>query len=363
MKFSFLAVTMASLSWPSTGSSAAETQPQAIPAVKNVRVLATGGTIAGAGQASGSSYRAGVVAIDDILRTVPGLSEIANISAEQVANVGSYDMDEGLWLKLLGRVEAALADPQISGVVITHGTDTLEETAFFLSLVLPSAKPVVVVGSMRPGTATSADGPENLLDAVRVASADESRNRGVLVVMNDTIFDPASVTKVDVQRVNAFAAPGRGPIGEALTRRPRFFASAVPRDAAFSIVSGNLPRVAIAYAYAGVRADDVRGAAKGAKGLVFAGVGAGGFSAPARRTVKELTSKGLPVVRVARQGNGDVRVRESTTGDLSEQALGTIAGRELTPAKARILLMLALQTARNSAALQSLFDQYGTGRR
>lgn len=362
-KFSLLTVALASFSWLTASDSAAQPQLQHISTVKNVRVLATGGTIAGAGQASGSSYRAGVVAIGDILRTVPGLNDIANISAEQVANVGSFDMDEGLWLKLLGRVEAALADPQVSGVVITHGTDTLEETAFFLSLVLPSAKPVVVVGSMRPGTAVSADGPQNLLDAVRVASADQARNRGVLVVMNDTIFDPASVTKVDVRRVNAFAAPSRGPVGEALTDHPRFFANADPHKARFSIVSRDLPRVAVAYAYAGVRGDDIRAAAMGAKGVVIAGVGAGAFSANAGRTVKELTSRGISVVRTARQGNGDVWVRDPAMGDLSDKALGTIAGRELTPAKARILLMLALQTPHNGEELQSLFDRYGTGRR
>ncbi|MBL8267471.1 asparaginase domain-containing protein, partial [Steroidobacter sp.] len=179
-------------------------QPQPVAAPKNVRLLATGGTIAGAGQGTSASYRAGVVPIDDILRAVPGLAEIANVSAEQVANVGSYDVDEAVWRKVLDRVQAALSAPEISGVVITHGTDTLEETAFFLSLTTPSTKPVVVIGSMRPGTAISADGPQNLMDAVRVASSDQARDRGVLVVMNDTIFDSAAVTKMDVRRVNAF---------------------------------------------------------------------------------------------------------------------------------------------------------------
>jgi len=280
-----------------------------------------------------------------------------------VANVGSYDMDEVLWLTLLQRTQTALSDPQVSGVVITHGTDTLEETAYFLSLVLPSTKPVVVVGSMRPGTAVSADGPQNLLDAVRVASADQARNHGVLVVMNDTIFDAASVTKVDVRRVNAFAAPTRGPVGDVLTDSPRFFANAAPQDAAFPIASKKLPRVAVAYAYAGVRGDDIRSAAKGAKGLIIAGVGAGAFSASARGAVQELTSKGIPVVRTARQGIGDVWINVPTMGDVSDRALGTIAGRELTPAKARILLMLALQTPRDRDELQSMFDRFGTGGR
>lgn len=330
-----------------------------VPPTKTVRLLATGGTIAGAGQGPGASYRAGVVPIGDILRAVPGLGDVANVTAEQIANVGSYDVDETIWRKLLDRIQVALSDPQVSGVIITHGTDTLEETAYFLSLATPSTKPVVVVGSMRPGTAVSADGPQNLLDAVRVATADDARNRGAMVVMNDTIFDPRSVTKFDVRRVNAFAAPSRGPIGDVLTERPRFFAQAEPHDAALPVKGDTLPRVAIAYGYAGVRAEDIRAAASGARALVIAGVGAGSLSAGARQAVKELTAAGIPVVRTARQGVGDIWYNPAATGDLSDDALGTIAGRELTPAKARILLMLALQTPRSRNDLQALFDRYG----
>jgi len=344
-------------------ATAAAAQPRAAAPIPNVTLLATGGTIAGAGEGSSASYRAGVVPIEDILRAAPGLAEIAHVSAEQVANVGSYDVDEAVWRKLLSRIQAATADPNVSGVVITHGTDTLEETAYFLSLVLPSAKPVVLVGSMRPGTAVSADGPRNLLDAVRVAGADQARNRGVMVVMNNTIFDPWSMTKVDVRRVNAFAAPSRGPVGQVLNDAALFYAGAAPHGAAFPIVSPELPRVAIAFAYAGIQGDDIRAAAKGAKALVIAGAGAGSFSASARAAVRELTAAGLPVVRTARQGIGDVWINPPSMGDLSDQSMGTIAGRELTPAKARILLMLALQTSRSKVELQGLFDRYGRGGR
>jgi L-asparaginase len=343
---------------------AAQAQSSPIAELKTVRVLATGGTIAGVGKGgSSANYRAGVVAIGDLLNAVPGLSAVANITAEQVSNVASGDIDQAIWLRLLGRVQAALADPAISGVVVTHGTDTLEETAYFLSLVTPSTKPIVVVGSMRPSTATSADGPQNLVDAVRVASSDLARNRGALVVMNDTIFSPASVTKMDVRRVNAFGAPSRGPVGEVLNDRPRFYADAAPYDAAFSITGPTLPRVAIAYAYTGLQGDDIRAVAAGAQGLVIAGVGAGGFSSSARQAVKELTSKGVAVVRTARQGIGDIWMTPSSAGGQGDEGIGTVAGRELTPAKARILLMLALQTPRTRAELQALFDKYGTGTR
>lgn len=353
----FVAILMLALA-----GAGANAQSMPVAALKTIRVLATGGTIAGVGQGgSSANYRAGVVPIGDLIRAVPGLTAVANISAEQVSNTASDNIDPAIWLRLLVRVQAALADPTLSGVVITHGTDTLEETAYFLSLVTPSSKPIIVVGSMRPSSATSADGPQNLIDAVRVASSDQAKNRGTLVVMNDTIFDPVSATKLDVRRVNAFGAPSRGPIGEVLNDHPRFFADATPHDAAFQIVGSTLPRVAIAYAYAGIQGDDIRAVAAGAKGLVIAGAGAGGFSASARQAVKELTSKGIAVVRTARQGIGDIWASPPNAEGVGDVAIGTVAGRELTPAKARVLLMLALQTPHSRAELQTLFDRYGTG--
>jgi L-asparaginase len=348
--------------WLAGAGGAVQAQPAPVVALKNVRVLATGGTIAGVGQGgSSANYRPGVVPIGEMLHAVPGLETVATLSSEQVSNTASDNIDQAIWLKLLDRIQVAESDPEISGVVVTHGTDTLEETAYFLSLVTPSAKPIVVVGSMRPSTATSADGPQNLIDAVRVASSDQARNHGALVVMNDTIFDPASVTKMDVHRVNAFGAPSRGPIGEVLNDRPRFFTDATPHGAAFAILGPTLPRVAIAYAYAGIQADDIRAVAAGAQGLVIAGVGAGGFSTSARDAVKELNAKGIPVVRTPRQGFGDLWAPPPSIGSQGDEGVKVIAGRELTPAKARILLMLALQTPRTPAELQTLFDRYGTG--
>lgn len=340
-----------------TGGVALGAPPKVEPR-STVRVLATGGTIAGAGSNAGPAYRSGVVPIAEILRSIPGLDSLATISSEQVSNVGSYDVDELVWRKLLGRVRAAIADPGVTGVVITHGTDTLEETAFFLSLVIPSAKPVVLVGAMRPGTAVSADGPQNLLDAVRVAGSEVARNRGVLVVMNDTIFEPASVTKTDIRRVNAFAAPISGPVGDVLANVPRFYRPAVGSDAGFALLDTPLPRVAVAYAFAGVKADDIRSAAAGAQGLIIAGVGAGSLSGDARRAVRELTSKGVPVVRTARQGSGDVWTAVQS-GSEQPGTRETVAGRELSPAKARILLMLALQEPRSREEMQSLFNRFG----
>jgi L-asparaginase len=286
------------------------------------------------------------------------LEAIANITSEQVANAGSADVDEAIWRRLLARVQAAIADPHVAGIVITHGTDTLEETAFFLSLVVPPSKPVVLVGAMRPSTAVSADGPQNLLDAVRVASSDSARNRGTLVVMNDTIFDPVSVTKVAIRRVDGFDAPIGGAIGDVLANTPRFYRPAVARTPAFEMGPAPLPRISIAYTYAGWDAHDLRHAVNGVRGLVIAGAGAGGVPTSVRAPLQELINKGLPVVRTARHGGGDVWTAAESGGQ-PQAAPAIVAGRELTPAKARILLMLALQTPRSTEQLQSLFNRYG----
>lgn len=357
LKLGFLGAVALSLSH----GSIAEAAPPAAETRKTVKILATGGTIAGAATVGGG-YRAGAIPIAEILRSVPDLAALANISSEQVANVGSADIDEAVWRRLVSRVQAAISDPSVAGVVITHGTDTLEETAYFLRLVLPTSKPVVVVGSMRPGATPSADGPQNLLDAVRVASSDEARNRGVLVVMNDTIFDPASVTKVDFRRVNAFAAPIGGPVGDVLAHRPHFYRAVAREDAPFEIGPSPLPKVSVAYTYAGFKSRDLLSTARGARGLVIAGTGAGGLPTEARPTMRELMSKGVQVVRTSRQGGGDVWTAAEAGGE-PEWTRGTVAGRELSPTKARILLMLALQKPRTWQDLQSLFNRFGMAAR
>lgn len=339
--------------------SAAVAQPVA-PSTSHVRILGTGGTIAGSNtDNSSTSYRSGVVSVNDLVKALPGVDRIATISAEQVANVPSGDMDETLWRTLLARVEAAMADPGVSGVVITHGTDTLEETAYFLHLAAPRTKPLVLVGSMRPGTAVSADGPQNLMDAIRVATSPKAAGRGVMVVMNDTIFDPVSVTKVDVRRVDAFSAPSRGPIGDVLRQEPAFLTAPATQQPALALKAAPLPAVAIVYAHAGITGDDVRRIAGNAKGVVIGGVGAGGIASNARDALRDLVKRGVAVVRTPRQGHGDIWANSRPSGTDDEGGPRTIAGRTLTPAKARILLMLALQDARTPDELQAIFDQYG----
>ena len=193
-------------------ASVAVAQPAAKP---RVLLLATGGTIAGVQpkDGSGQSYRAGVVGVEALVDAVPGLRDRAEIRAEQLMNIGSNNMNDETWLKLARRVIAGLADPTVDGIVITHGTDTMEESAFLLSLTTSGDKPVVLVGSMRPATAISADGPGNLLDAVTVAAHPASQARGVMVVLNNTIHGARDVTKVDTLRPNAFDSPNVGALG------------------------------------------------------------------------------------------------------------------------------------------------------
>jgi L-asparaginase len=338
-------------------------QPVAPPATGQVRILATGGTIAGKGNAAGTGYRSGLVSVEDLIAALPGVDKIARVAGEQIANVPSSDMDETIWRKLHARTLAAFADPDVAGVVVTHGTDTLEETAFLLSLILPPTKPVVVVGAMRPSTAVSADGPQNMLDAIRVVTSRASVGRGVMVVMNDTIFDPRSVTKFDVNRVEAFTAPSRGPIGHVLNLAPRFFGPPQPQPDVLALGEAKLPRIAVVYAFAGQTEDEVRDIVRDADGVIVAGVGTGGVSSGARKALRAIVEKGIPVVTTPRQGHGDIRRAEPTPAakpDDDDDRVPTIGGRELTPAKARILLMLALQKPRTFAELQAIFDRAGT---
>src|SRR4051812_11616743 len=190
----------------------------------NITILATGGTIAGAA-ATGTQagYTSGAVTIDAMLAAVPGIKDLANIKGEQISNVGSQDMSFEIMLTLAKRINELLAKPDIAGIVVTHGTDTMEETAFFLNLVVKSDKPVVMVGSMRPSTAVSADGPLNLYNAVGVAIDPNAKGRGVLVVMNDWIHAAHSLTKTSTTAIQTFMSPLRGVVGIASYGKNDFY--------------------------------------------------------------------------------------------------------------------------------------------
>ena len=228
----------------------------------NIRILATGGTIAGTGGSStATNYTAGQMAIATLLEAVPELQDIANVEGEQVVRIGSQDMSDEVWLILAKRINELLNDPNVDGIVITHGTDTMEETAYFLNLTVHSDKPVVLVGAMRPSTAISADGPRNLYNAVVTAAAPESRDKGVLVVMNDKILGAESVTKMHTTGVDTFQAPNAGALGYVFNSKVFYNQEPLKKHTTASVFDvtnlDKLPKVGIVYSHAGVNADMV----------------------------------------------------------------------------------------------------------
>ena len=326
----------------------------------NVVILATGGTIAGAG-ATGTqaAYKSGAVTIDAMLAAVPGINDLATIKGEQISNVGSQDMSLAIMLKLANRINDLARSNDVDGIVITHGTDTLEETAFFLNLTVKTDKPVVMVGSMRPSTAVSADGPLNLYNAVGVAADPQARGRGVLVVMNDWIHAAHSLTKTSTTAIQTFMSPLRGLVGTANYGKNDFYTSpswkhTTQTEFDVSKVS-TLPRVDIIFASADMSPDLIdAAAANGAKGIVIAGVGNGNMNKASVTAAANAVQKGVVVVRSSRVVTGVV----GRNVEVNDDELGFIASDELNPQKARILLMLALMKQRNTKDLQGLFTTY-----
>jgi L-asparaginase len=338
------------------------TFPSAARALPKIKVLATGGTIAGA-QASqaDAGYKSGAFSVDDLIKAVPQLKNIAELSGEQVANIGSQTMNHEVWLKLAKRVNEVLKSDDVDGVVITHGTDTMEETAFFLSLVVKSDKPVVLVGSMRPATAISADGPINLYNAVALAGSPQARGRGPLVVLNDTIHYAREAQKMHTTHMDTFESPNRGIAGVMNTGKAMFYSAITTRHTTkseFSIdglTAANLPLVTIVYSYAnlgGVIIDAM--VEKGVKGIVLAGVGDGNTTDAALEALERAVKKGVAVVRCSRTGSGIV----DRNVEINDDKLGFIAGMELSAQKARILLMLGLTKTSDVKKLQEYFNEY-----
>jgi L-asparaginase len=307
-----------------------------------VAVLATGGTIAGAADTrAANAYNAGAVGAQQLVQAVPGIEKLANLSTEQVASIGSQDMNDKVWFTLARRIQEIFDKNQADAVVITHGTDTLEETAFFLDNVLHTDKPVVLVGSMRPSTATSADGPSNLYEAVEVAASPSARGRGVLVVLNDQIQSARWTTKTNTTSVQTFVSPDTGPIGYVDPASVRFVTPAYQPDShKYTLPSGDaLPRVEIVYSHANMDGTEVDNAiANKAKGIVLAGVGDGNTSKTALEALQRAAKQGIVVVRASRVGSGFVNRNVEVNDDTS----GFAVSLDLNPQKARILTQLLI---------------------
>src|SRR3954463_11761992 len=325
-----------------------------------VIILATGGTIAGAGTSSDrAGYTAGKIPIEDLVGSIPTVKKIANITGEQVASVGSQDMTVDIWKKLAVRANEIFAKNEADAIVITHGTDTQEETGYFLDLVVASDKPVVLTGSMRPATAISADGPKNLYDAITVAINPNSKGRGVLVSFNEGIFDSREVMKLSTTKTNAFGSPNTGPIGQAYDGKVEYYSSSVRQannDKPFTVTATTkLPRVDIVYTYADAPSDQIDMlVSKKVDGIVIAGVGNGNFNKAFTDAVKRAVAAGVIVCRASRAPSGRVVLHD----EINDDELGTIVSDDLTPQKARILLMLGLTKSKDKKQLQQFFFTY-----
>lgn len=317
-------------------------------------VLATGGTIAGiAGSAIRHEYRAGEITIDEYLETVGGLGLGAELSGTQIANIDSANIGPVEWRALHGAASVALGDNACTGVIVTHGTDTLEETAFLLDQTLPAHKPVVVVGAMRPADAVGYDGLRNFANAVRVASDPEAAGRGVLVVMGDRVFAARDVYKVRTRGAEAFRGFPRESVGLVTPASLEWFGAPWRNGtaAAFALPQ-DMPEVAIVYAYAGLDAAGVRRQlGEATRGVVIAGVGEGNMPDAVRQELVALAAEGVCVVRASRADEGLVDREDE------DDANRFVAARALNPQKARILLQLLIASGESDpAAIQHAFD-------
>jgi len=325
-----------------------------------VIILATGGTIAGAGTSSDrAGYTAGKIPIDDLIGSIPTVKKIANITGEQVASVGSQDMTVDIWKKLAVRANEIFAKNEADAIVITHGTDTQEETGYFLGLLIASKKAVVLTGSMRPATAISADGPKNLYDAITVAVSPKSVGRGVLISFNEGIFDAREVMKLSTTKTNAFGSPNSGPVGQVYDGKVEYYSNSVREvnvNTPFSVTADTkLPRVDIVYMYADAPSDQIDMlVSKKVDGIVIAGVGNGNFNKAYMDAVKRAVKAGVIVCRASRAPSGRVVLED----EINDDELGTIVSDDLTPQKARILLMLGLTKTKDRKQLQKYFFSY-----
>jgi len=348
-------------SWAAVVLAALLTLPAlAADKLPTVVVLATGGTIAGAATSDvQAAYTSGQVGVEQLLAAVPQAKKLATLRGEQISNIGSQDMNDEVWLKLARRINELAAMPDVDGIVITHGTDTIEETAYFLNLVVKSKKPVVLTAAMRPSTALSADGPLNFYNAVAVAANKDAAGRGVLVVVNDWIHGAASLTKTSTTAVQTFLSPLRGLIGTVAYGEAEFYRGPVGRntvDSEFSLdgVSA-LPRVDIIVAHENMDGALIDAAvAGGAKGVVIAGVGNGNMTQAALATLGAQSQKGIVCVRSSRVVTG----RVGRNVEVDDDKLGLVASEDLNPQKARVLLRLALLKPRSLADIQRLFREY-----
>jgi L-asparaginase len=347
-----------------TGLNSAVAQPGAVAQASEatrpkVRLIATGGTI--------SNHTGGRLTADELLKSAPALDRYVRAEGEQFANVASSELTLTQWLELARRINDAFRqDPELTGVVVTSGTDTLEETAYFLNLTIRTDKPVVVVGSMRNPSTVGYEGAANLLEAFRVAAEPSSRGKGVLVVLNDEINAAREVTKTDALRLQTFQSRGYGVLGVVDSDRVVYYRTGLKRHTSqseFDVSSlKELPRVDVIMVYQGASGDLIKAAVdRGAKGIIIASAGAGATSGTQRDGIEYAVQKGVFVVTSTRTGSGRIapsRGPRQTGGDERTDGGYRISAEDLAPLKARVLLMLAIAAHADGAAVQRMFSEY-----
>lgn len=325
-----------------------------------IRIIATGGTIAGVStSATNSAYSAGQVGVQTLIQAVPQLLDVAEISGEQLVNIGSQDMNDNVWLKLAKRINELLNNEGYDGVVVTHGTDTMEETAYFLNLTLHSDKPVILVGAMRPSTAISADGPANIYAGVVAAASPKSVGRGVMVCMNNMLLDAKDVTKTHTTDVATFQSPNFGKVGYVYNGQAiycREINNLHTTKSEFDVDNlTSLPKVGIVYGYANCSPLPMKAFMDANfDGIVLAGVGDGNFYKDVFDVALQARAKGINIVRSSRVSSGPTCLN----GEVDDNKYQFIAALTLNPQKARVLLMLALTKTRDWQKIQEYFQKY-----
>lgn len=321
-------------------------------------ILATGGTIAGSGEsATKAAYTAGKVPIDDLLNAVPEIHNYGKITGEQTASIGSQDMNIATWLVLSNRINQIFKENLADAIVITHGTDTMESTAYFLKLTVMYNKPVVIVGAMRPSTAMSQDGNRNLLDAVMVAADPKTQGKGVIVAMDEKVFDARDVTKGSSTNLETFVSRNFGPIGLIYDGKVSYYYQSLKNPTKkFDVTKlTSLPQVEIVYGYADASPISVSCLMNSnVKGIVYDGMGNGNFNEPVGKELAIAAKKGIQVVRTNRTGSG----RTTLENEVDDKTLGFIVADDLNAQKARILLMLSLTETTDRSKIQQNFCEY-----
>ncbi len=323
--------------------------------LKNIMVIGTGGTIAGTGEAGKTlSYQSGQIEVNDLISEIPDLKSIANVTSNELLSIDSCDITGRDWIHIANYINEISAGDEIDGFVITHGTDTLEETAFFLNLTIKTSKPVVITGSMRPSTAMSPDGPFNIFQAVALASSEEAVGKGVLIAFSDVIYGARDIQKISTFRVSAFSQRDLGCLGYIRDDRIYFYSSSTKKhtfNSEFDISKiSELPDVSIAPFYAAADFHILDYLREKSKGIILSGAGCGGCSTVWDKKIQEFMMSGFPIVRSSRIANGLV-----TSEYISQKG---IFSNTLSPQKSRILLSLALTQTDSIDKIRSIFEIY-----